>query len=74
MNKFELSSNQINLYNENGFIAPIDILSIQEVDNVLKEINYIELSDINHLVGTIESSSKIKGNFFHFISKGISSL
>ena len=61
MNKFELSPDQINLYNENGFIAPIDILSFQEVDNVLKEINYIEKKWPNEISG-------INRNNIHYYS------
>ena len=36
-----LSDKQINEYNENGYIAPIDILSLDQVKKIRKEIERI---------------------------------
>ena len=37
-----LSDKQINEYNENGYIAPIDILSLEQVKKIREEIDYVE--------------------------------
>jgi len=37
-----LSSAQIKKYNTEGFIAPIDVFSTQEADEIKKEIEFIE--------------------------------
>ena len=42
MTKTGLTSIQIDEYNENGYIAPIDILSLDQVEKIKDEIEYIE--------------------------------
>ena len=37
-----LSDQQINFYNEKGYVAPIDVLSIQEANEIRNEIETIE--------------------------------
>ena len=46
-----LNQKQLKDYNDNGFIAPINILSLQEVEEIKKEIEYIEKKWPNELVG-----------------------
>ena len=42
MKKHELTQSQISEYKNKGFFSPVDILSSQEVNEVIDEINYIE--------------------------------
>ena len=42
MKKNVLTDKQINEYNENGYIAPIDILSLEKVKKIREEIDYVE--------------------------------
>ena len=37
-----LSKNEINQYNEKGYLAPIDVLTKDEADEVKEEIEFIE--------------------------------
>jgi len=41
MKKNELTQSQISEYKNKGFFSPVDILSSQEVNEVIDEINYI---------------------------------
>ena len=56
-----LTSRQINQYNKNGYIAPINILSLKEVNNILEEIKYIEKKWPNRICG-------LERNNIHYIS------
>ncbi len=56
-----LSDQQINFYNENGYIAPIDVLSIQEANEIRKEIETIEKKWPSALEG-------LGRNYVHMIS------
>ena len=56
-----LSEQQINFYNEKGYVAPIDVLSIQEANEIRKEIETIEKKWPNALQG-------IGRNYLHLIS------
>jgi len=56
-----LTSKQINQYKENGYIAPINILSLKEVKNILEEIKYIEKKWPNEING-------LGRNNIHYIS------
>ena len=56
-----LSSNQLQKYNEEGFVAPIDVFSNQEADEIKKEIELIEKKWPNELDG-------IGRNYIHLIS------
>ncbi len=67
MPKYKSITSHIKNYS-NGYKRLIDFISVskEKIDpklNPAKEIKYVELSDINHLVGTIESSSEIQGKF-----------
>ena len=42
MKKTGLTAKQIKEYNENGYIAPIDILSLEKIEKIREEIEYIE--------------------------------
>ena len=42
MKKSSLTIKQINQYNKNGYISPIDILSLDQVKKTIKEIENIE--------------------------------
>ena len=42
MKKTGLTGKQIKEYNENGYIAPIDILSLEQVKIIREEIDYVE--------------------------------
>ena len=46
-----LSSKQIKNYKDHGFVAPIDVLSLQEASKIKGEIEYIDESqtDIVHV-------------------------
>ena len=56
-----LSSEQINQYNNDGYIAPIDVLSKDEATEVKKEIEYIEKKWPDELEG-------LGRNYAHLIS------
>ena len=56
-----LSEQQINFYNEKGYVAPIDVLSIQEANEIRREIETIEKKWPNALEG-------IGRNYVHMIS------
>ncbi len=47
-----LTSNQLKQYNEEGYIAPINVLSIDEANEVRKEIEFIENKWPNELYGS----------------------
>ena len=38
-----LTTKQLKSYNDNGYIAPVDALSLQEVKKIKTEIEYIEI-------------------------------
>ena len=46
-----LSDQQIKFYNEKGYIAPIDVLSIKEANEIREEIETIEKKWPNALEG-----------------------
>ena len=46
-----LSDHQIKFYNEKGYVAPIDVLSIQEANEIREEIETIEKKWPNALEG-----------------------
>ena len=56
-----LSDQQIKFYNEKGYIAPIDVLSIQEANEIREEIETIEKKWPNSLEG-------LGRNYVHMIS------
>ena len=56
-----LSDHQINFYNDNGYIAPIDVLSKQEANEIRNEIETIEKKWPKALEG-------IGRNYIHLIS------
>ena len=56
-----LSLQQINQYKENGYIAPIDVLTKNEAEEVKKEIEYIEKKWPNEIEG-------LGRNYVHLIS------
>ncbi len=56
-----LTSKQLTQYNNNGYVAPIDILSLQEAKKIKKEIEYIEKKWPNELIG-------LDRNNVHYIS------
>ena len=56
-----LNEKQLKDYNDNGFISPIDVLSLQEAEEIKKEIEYIEKKWPNELVG-------LGRNNVHYIS------
>ena len=56
-----LTFNQLNQYNEQGFVAPIDVLSIKDANNIRQEIDAIENQWPNELDG-------IGRNYVHMIS------
>ena len=56
-----LSSEQINQYNKDGYIAPIDVLSKDEATEVKKEIEYIEKKWPDELEG-------LGRNYAHLVS------
>ena len=37
-----LSDKELKDYKDNGYVAPIDILSLEEAEEIKKEIEYIE--------------------------------
>ncbi len=46
-----LNSKQIKNYKDNGFVAPINVLSLEEVKKIKEEIEYIEKKWPDELVG-----------------------
>ena len=56
-----LSDQQINFYNEKGYVAPIDVLSKKEANEIRQEIEIIEKKWPNALEG-------IGRNYVHLIS------
>ena len=56
-----LSDQQINFYNEKGYVAPIDVLSKDEAKEIRDEIEYIEKKWPEELVG-------LGRNYVHLIS------
>ena len=56
-----LSDQQINFYNDKGYVAPIDVLSIQEAYEIREEIELIEKKWPNALEG-------LGRNYVHMIS------
>jgi len=56
-----LNAEQLKSYNERGFVAPIDVCSLEEVAKIKEEIEYIEKKWPNELVG-------LGRNNVHYIS------
>ncbi len=56
-----LNEKQLKDYNDNGFIAPVDILSLKEAAEIKKEIEYIEKKWPDELIG-------LGRNNVHYIS------
>ena len=56
-----LSLEQINQYKEDGYIAPINVLSTDEADEIKEEIEHIEKDWPNELEG-------LGRNYIHLIS------
>ena len=56
-----LSNEQINQYKEDGYIAPIDVLTKNEAEEIKKEIEYIEKKWPNEIEG-------LGRNYVHLIS------
>jgi len=56
-----LTSKQLTQYNDSGYVAPIDILSLEEVEEIKKEIEHIEKKWPNELIG-------LDRNNAHYIS------
>ena len=56
-----LSKNEINQYNEKGYLSPIDALTKDEADEVREEIEFIEKKWPNELEG-------LGRNYVHLIS------
>ena len=56
-----LNSKQIRDYQDNGFVAPINVLSLKEVKKIKDEIGYIEKKWPDELVG-------LGRNNVHYIS------
>ena len=56
-----LNSSQLKGYEKDGFIAPIDVLSLEEVKKIKEEIEYIQKKWPNELVG-------LGRNNVHYIS------
>ena len=56
-----LNSKQIKDYKDNGFVAPINVLSLKEVKKIKDEIGYIEKKWPDELVG-------LGRNNVHYIS------
>ena len=46
-----LSNKELKDYNDNGFVAPIDVLSLKEAETIKKEIEHIEKKWPDELVG-----------------------
>ena len=56
-----LNSKQIKNYKDNGFVAPIDVLSSEDAKKIKEEIEYIEKKWPDELVG-------LGRNNVHYIS------
>ena len=56
-----LTSKQLKQYNEDGYIAPIDILSLEKIKKIREEIEYIEKKWPDELIG-------LGRNNVHYIS------
>ena len=56
-----LNAEQLKYYNDDGFIAPIDVLTLEEAQEIKKEIEYIEKKWPNELIG-------LGRNNVHYIS------
>jgi ectoine hydroxylase-related dioxygenase (phytanoyl-CoA dioxygenase family) len=56
-----LSNKELKDYNDNGFVAPIDVLSLKEAETIKKEIEHIEKKWPDELVG-------LGRNNVHYIS------
>ena len=56
-----LNTEQLKDYNDNGFISPIDVLSLEETEEIKKEIEYIEKKWPDELIG-------LGRNNVHYIS------
>ena len=56
-----LNEKQLKDYDDNGFVAPIDIFSSEEAEVIKKEIEYIEKKWPNELIG-------LGRNNVHYIS------
>ena len=56
-----LNEKQVKDYDYNGFISPIDILSLEEAEEIKKEIEYIEKKWPDELIG-------LGRNNVHYIS------
>ena len=46
-----LSDKELKDYNDNGFVSPIDVLSLEEAEQIKKEIEHIEKKWPDELVG-----------------------
>ena len=46
-----LSDKELKDYKDNGFVAPIDVLSLKEAEEIKKEIEHIEKKWPGELVG-----------------------
>jgi len=57
----KLNAKQLKDYNDNGFVAPIDVLSLNKTEEIKKEIEYIEKKWPHELVG-------LGRNNVHYIS------
>ena len=56
-----LSNKELKDYKDNGYVAPIDVLSLAEVEEIKKEIEHIEKKWPDELVG-------LGRNNVHYIS------
>ena len=56
-----LSDKELKDYKDNGYVAPIDILSLEEAEEIKKEIEHIEEKWPDELVG-------LGRNNVHYIS------
>ena len=56
-----LSNKELKDYKDNGFVAPIDVLSLEEAEQIKKEIEHIEKKWPEELVG-------LGRNNVHYIS------
>ena len=56
-----LSNKELKDYKDNGFVAPINVLSLKEVEKIKDEIEYIEKKWPDELVG-------LGRNNVHYIS------
>ena len=56
-----LTTEQLNQYQEHGYVSPIDVLSLEEVNKIVEEIEYIEKKWPNELIG-------LGRNNVHYIS------